>query len=45
MKEETYIKFSNIASMLILVIATLFYVTGITDHAIYLLCLAIYLKE
>lgn len=45
MKKETFDICSNICSLLALTTAVFFYISDVYDHAIYLMCLAIYLKE
>lgn len=45
MKKETFDLASNIWSLVAATIAVIFYVFDICDQAIFLMCLAIYLKE
>ena len=45
MKKETYDIMSNIGSVVAMTVAVLFYILDVYDHAIFLMCLAIYLKE
>lgn len=45
MKKETLDISMNVASLIAIVAAVIFYLCNTMDHAIYLMCLAIYLKE
>lgn len=45
MRKETYDIMSNIGSVVAMTVAVLFYILDVYDHAIFLMCLAIYLKE
>lgn len=45
MKKETFNLASNIWSLVAATVAVIFYVFDVYDHAIFLMCLAIYLKE
>ena len=45
MKEETFKLSTNIMSLIALVFAVLFYIFDAYNHAIFLMGLAIYLKE
>lgn len=45
MKKETLSINMNILSLIAMIAAVIFYLCDVVDHAIYLMCLAIYLKE
>ena len=45
MKESTFNLVTNIMGTIALTLAVLFYILDIYDHAIFLMSLAIYLKE
>lgn len=45
MKKETFTLASNIWSSIAATMAVIFYVFDVYDHAVFLMCFAIYLKE
>lgn len=45
MRKETFNLAPDICSLVAATVAVIFYIFDIYDHAIYLICLAIYLKE
>ena len=45
MKTETFNLASNVWSLVATIVAVIFYISDVYDHAIFLMGLAIYLKE